>query len=74
MIRLKFERTRRGISQEALGTLARVHQPDIAQIELGRLIPRVAVLERLGRVLDVPPDQLLKPVEIIKPETSEVAR
>ena len=73
--RLKYERLRRGLSQETLGIAARVDQSTIAQMELGRYFPTAIVLDRLARVLDVPGDQLLKPVEIIKPELqTEAAR
>ena len=67
MLRVKYERVRRGLSQDTLAVLAgRLSQPDIGLIENGRLIPTTAQLERLAAIFGVPPDALLLPVEVVE--------
>lgn len=67
MQRLKFERVRRGVSQQVLARIADMHQPEIAQIERGRLTPTTQQLARLGDALEVPPDELLVEVAVLGP-------
>lgn len=68
MLRLRFERQRRQLSQRAIAQMARLHQPVLCLIESGRLKPTDAELERLAAALRVPADELLKDVTV-----SEVA-
>ncbi len=69
MTRLKYERIRRGLSQEAVGVLAgRLSQSDIGLIEAGQRIPTPKVLARLAAVFDLPADVLLKPIRIVEEE------
>lgn len=68
MIRLRFERLQRGLSQQTVGVLARVHQPTLALIENERMKPSPAVLARLSSVFNVPADALLKPVTLAESE------
>lgn len=69
MVRIKFERLHRRLSQSSLATAAGIDASDYAQIELGRFIPRPVVLARLAEVLGLSPDvELLRPVEICRPE------
>jgi transcriptional regulator with XRE-family HTH domain len=67
--RLKFERTQRGLSQEAVAKLAHVQQTIVSLIEVGRLIPTTAQRDRLAAVLSVPPELLLTPVRIVEDVT-----
>jgi transcriptional regulator with XRE-family HTH domain len=66
MTRLKFERTRRGLSQYSLGRVAKISQPDIGLIETGRLSPSAEQLARLAAVFGLPADVILRPVEIVE--------
>lgn len=64
MIRLKFERVNRNISQENLALVARVPQPIISLIETGTWNPSRAQLAALADALNIaPPDCLLSEVE-----------
>jgi transcriptional regulator with XRE-family HTH domain len=74
VIRLKYERVRRDLSQDSLGAAAHVPQSDLAQVELGRYHPSREALRRLAAVLGVPSDELLKPVSIAKPEETHTRR
>lgn len=67
MTRLKFERTRRGLSQGQLGAIVRIKQPTVGLIEQGRLVPTAEQLERFAVALGVPPDVLLLPAELVEP-------
>ena len=69
MLRLKYERVKRGWSQATLGTLSHHTQSAICLFELGRLIPAEDDLKRLAYALDIhPPHVLLKPVLVHDPE------
>lgn len=68
MIRLKYERLARGLSQQTVGIVARVHQPTLALIENERLTPSPAVLGRLARTFGLPPASLLEPVTLADSE------
>jgi transcriptional regulator with XRE-family HTH domain len=59
VIRLKFERTTRRISQERLSRASRVAQPIISHIEKGTWTPSASQLDALGRALHVSPPELL---------------
>ena len=69
MLRIRYERLRRGWSQEQLGRLSHIHQPVIAYIELGRVLPSDDELTSLARALGIsPPSVLLKPVTVHDPD------
>jgi transcriptional regulator with XRE-family HTH domain len=59
MVRLRWERLRRGWTQAQLATRAEMTTPDISRIETGRLVPYPKQLIRMGRVLKVDPSTLL---------------
>ena len=61
---MKYERIRRGWSQEQLEHLARIPQPQISLIETGRLKPTEAQAIRLASALDIPPGALQDNVEL----------
>lgn len=65
MLRLKFERQHRQLSQHAVASLAHIPQPQVSQIERGRLKPSEAQLRRLADVFHVPPTDLLIDVAIL---------
>lgn len=65
MLRLKFERTNRGISQQRLARAALLVQPTVSLIENGRLVPTLDELQRLAAVFGVPPGDLLKDVAVL---------
>jgi len=52
-------RKEKGISQETLGRLADYGRPNILNIEAGKLKPSNDLLERLGKVLDIPYKHLI---------------
>lgn len=66
LLRIKYERLRRGIKQVALAAAAGVNQSDLGKIERGQYTPPVGstVLARVARVLDTPVAELLRPVQI----------
>jgi transcriptional regulator with XRE-family HTH domain len=75
VIRLKFERVNRRISQETLAFVAQVPQPVICLIERGTWNPSPAHLALLGRALHVePPELLLRQIEARTEFRREVAR
>ena len=59
MSRLKFERLRRGLSQQALGRLAQIAGPDISKIERGIQQPYPNQRTRLAAVIGISPEALL---------------
>jgi len=61
--RLKAERQRRGWSQTALAYRAKLTPGDVSKIERGILRPYPRQAARLGRALQLAPDELLAPVE-----------
>lgn len=63
MTQLEFERRRKKLSQAQLGNAARIHQTFISEIERGVGLPTLDQQQRLARVLDVPVESLLLPVE-----------
>jgi transcriptional regulator with XRE-family HTH domain len=65
VIRLKFERINRQITQPLLAFWAQIPQPTISLIETGTWNPTAAQLEKLGRVLHIdPPSDLLLDVVV----------
>jgi len=82
MLRIKFERVKRGWSQTCLGQRAHamgglprvIAQAEISLIEAGRLTPTDEELEALGRALRISPASvLLKPVLVQDPDEVQVA-
>ena len=53
-------RTRKGISQEALASLAGIHRTYIGGIERGERNPTLTMIHRLARALEVSPATLLE--------------
>lgn len=75
MIRLKFERIKRGWSQTTLAYLAKLPQPLICLIETKRQNPTTDELDALSRALGIaPPRVLLKAVTVRDPEELEAPR
>jgi len=64
VLRTRFEREHRQLSQQHLARLARLPQSTISQIETGRLRPTAEELARLAAVFNVAPSDLLKDVVI----------
>lgn len=59
MLRVRFERTNKRLTQTQVAVAAHIPQPALSLIELGRLIPTPEQLERLGAVFGVKPEDLL---------------
>ncbi len=59
MLRLKFLRLERGLSQHQLAALANVPQSDLSRIETGRGIPTDAELASLATTLRCAPNRLM---------------
>lgn len=57
MIRLRYERLRRGWSQTQLAAAARMHTQQVSAIENSMLKPYPTQLARLAHALDVPEDE-----------------
>lgn len=69
MIRLKYERVQRGFSQATLAHIAKLPQPVICLIEMGRWNPTADELDALGRALGIAPASvLLKLVTVHDPD------
>lgn len=72
LLRLRFEREKRGWRQMELALRSGVPQSTISSFEIGNRIPTEAELEALAQILEVrPPSVLLKPVKIM-PDPEEV--
>lgn len=67
MTRMKRVRLERGISQQVLGTRARIQAADISRIERGRLLPSLEQRSRIARALKIEVDELLAEVEAYEP-------
>lgn len=65
LTRLRFERTRRNISQRNLGSTCNIKQPIISWIELGKWNPTPDQLHALARALAIsPPESLLQEIVV----------
>jgi predicted transcriptional regulator len=72
VIRLKYERVNRQLSQQMLAYMAKLPQPLICLIETGRQNPTTDELAALGRALGIaPPELLLQEVVVPEPVLSE---
>lgn len=67
LLRIKFERQNKQVSQVGIANLARIAQPTLSQIETGRLKPTPAQLQRLAAVFKVHPDDLLRDIAVLGP-------
>jgi transcriptional regulator with XRE-family HTH domain len=59
---LRRLRTRRGLSQEALGEACGLHRTEISLLERGAREPRLGTVVRLARGLRIRPAELLENV------------
>lgn len=57
--RIRDERTKRGISQERLGELAKVHRTYVGMIERGEKNITLINIEKIAKALNVPIKSLL---------------
>ncbi len=55
---LRYWRCRRGVSQKALAAQVRLKQPDISELETGRVLPTEDELDAICQTLNVEPDDL----------------
>lgn len=62
MLRLTVEREKRGLTRARLGALANIHPAEIGRMESKR-VPYKPWIERLGKVFDIPGEELFKEVE-----------
>lgn len=67
MLRIKYERVRRGISQKHVAKRALLTQPEVSEIENGVMRPSAAKLRRLVDIFRLPADELLKEVVVLEP-------
>lgn len=63
----KYVRLRLGLTQGAVAAAADMPQKTLSGIESGRIVPTTDELDRLSRVLNVPPDTLMMSVEVDLP-------
>lgn len=68
LLRLEYERRKRGWTQVELGRRAAVRNQDISLIEKGRLIPSGEQLDRLAGALNISPSSALLKPTIFKDE------
>lgn len=62
MLRLTAEREDRRWSRAELARRAGIDAADLSRVESGRLVPYPRMLQRLADALEVPPEELLRPV------------
>lgn len=67
MLRVRFERTNLKLSQAHVARAARIPQPTLSGIEIGRVVPTPDELQRLAVVFGVKPDELLRDVAMLGP-------
>lgn len=60
---VRILRSERGVSQEELALEAGMKRSYLSDLERGTRNPSVRALGRLASALQVPPDQLLRPME-----------
>lgn len=60
---IKPERDRRGLSQQAVASLAGLTQSRYSAIELGKIDPRASTLAEIARALDL--ELMLVPKEVV---------
>lgn len=56
---LVAERTRAGLSQEALAEVCDLDRTEISLLERGKRLPRLDTIVRLSRALEIEPSKLL---------------
>jgi ribosome-binding protein aMBF1 (putative translation factor) len=61
---MKYERLKRGLSQQKLAFLAELQQTDVSKIENRRLVPGPRQAERIARALSIPVHRLQESLEI----------
>lgn len=59
---LRAQRTRLGLSQEALGDVCDLHRTEISLLERAGRDPRLSTIVRIARALKIPPAELLEGV------------
>ena len=59
--KIRARREGRGLTQAELARMAGISQGHLANLEAGRRTPRLAVLERLARALEISPGELMAP-------------
>ena len=59
---LRAQRTRLGLSQEALGDACNLHRTEISLLERAGRDPRLSTIVRIARALKIPPAELLEDV------------
>lgn len=64
MLMLELRRRELGLTQSKIGYLADINQPLLSLIEQGRYVPSPDQLARLARVLDLPSDDVLRPIKV----------
>ncbi len=69
-VNLRRIRKGRGLSQEAMASLAGIHRTEASLLERGKREPRMTTLVKLAAVLEVPLGDLFEGVEWRAPEGS----
>jgi len=64
-MRVKFERERRGISQEKLAKFAGIGRSTLSQIESLVSSPSLDVVEKLSKALGYTPSELISDVQVL---------
>lgn len=59
-LKVKLERTKRGLSQEKLAELADLNTNTISTIERGITSPTIETIYSLARALEIPVEELIK--------------
>ncbi len=58
-LKIRLERTKRGLSQEKLAELANLHKNSISYIERGETVATINTLEQIADALEVTFEQLV---------------
>lgn len=67
MLRLKFERLERKLSQQKLGAMANIHPSILSHLENGKIYPFRGWKERLAKALDWPIERADELFEEVSP-------
>lgn len=58
---VRARRTQLGMTQQQLANEMNVHRVRVCEIEAGRNVPTLDLVDKLAKVLQISPDKLLKP-------------
>jgi len=64
MLRLTYERQKKGLSKTKLAFLAKIHPADIGKLESGKLYPYPGFKKKLSEALGIDGEELFEEVDV----------